>query len=288
MKVELLDFMGDDNAVVDAARVSFSKRSSQFTPEQNERLIQYLARHNHEMPFAHTAIKVRVKAPISIRTQCFKHKVGFVENEVSRRYVTDKPEIFLPTFRNAPTDNIKQGSGDIHDGNTEWQKVYQEYCKNAIDLYNKMIVHDIAPEQARFVLPQGVMTEWIWTGSLLAFARFYNLRNEPTAQKEIQELAKMVGDIIAPLFPVSWRALTDKTPKTKIKWEVVNDTTQSTNTVNYKYAILWNAFEKEYQCFYADGKFKPFKTVAEAKDWVETVHYPEKAREILKSLGVAE
>lgn len=286
MKVELLDFMGDDNAIVDAARVSFSKRASQFTQEQNERLIKYLARHNHEMPFAHTAIKVRVKAPISIRTQCFKHKVGFVENEVSRRYVTDKPEIFLPTFRNAPTGNIKQGSGDIHDGNTEWQKVYQEYCKNAIDLYNKMIVHDIAPEQARFVLPQGVMTEWIWTGSLLAFARFYNLRSDSHAQKEIQELAKMIGDIIAPLFPVSWRALTDKAPKTKIKWEVVNDTTQSTNTVNYKYAILWNAFEKEYQCFYADGKFKPFKTVAEAQEWVETVHYPEKVKEILKQIGV--
>lgn len=286
MKVELLDFMGDDNAIVDAARVSFSKRASQFTQEQNERLIKYLARHNHEMPFAHTAIKVRVKAPISIRTQCFKHKVGFAENEVSRRYVTDKPEIFLPTFRNAPTGNIKQGSGDIHDGNTEWQKVYQEYCKNAIDLYNKMIVHDIAPEQARFVLPQGVMTEWIWTGSLLAFARFYNLRSDSHAQKEIQELAKMIGDIIAPLFPVSWRALTDKAPKTKIKWEVVNDTTQSTNTVNYKYAILWNAFEKEYQCFYADGKFKPFKTVAEAQEWVETVHYPEKVKEILKQIGV--
>lgn len=286
MKVELLDFMGDDNAIVDAARVSFSKRASQFTQEQNERLIKYLARHNHEMPFAHTAIKVRVKAPISIRTQCFKHKVGFVENEVSRRYVTDKPEIFLPTFRNAPTGNIKQGSGDIHDGNTEWQKVYQEYCKNAIDLYNKMIVHDIAPEQARFVLPQGVMTEWIWTGSLLAFARFYNLRSDSHAQKEIQELAKMIGDIIAPLFPVSWRALTDKAPKTKIKWEVVNDTTQSANTVNYKYAILWNAFEKEYQCFYADGKFKPFKTVAEAQEWVETVHYPEKVKEILKQIGV--
>lgn len=286
MKVELLDFMGDDNAVVDAARVSFSKRASQFTQEQNERLIKYLARHKHEMPFAHTAIKVRVKAPISIRTQCFKHKVGFAENEVSRRYVTDKPEIFLPTFRNAPTGNIKQGSGEQHSEIELLKEVYMGLVDDCIGAYEEMIKQGVAPEQARFVLPQGVMTEWIWTGSLLAFARFYNLRSDSHAQKEIQELAKMIGDIIAPLFPVSWRALTDKAPKTKIKWEVVNDTTQSTNTVNYKYAILWNAFEKEYQCYYADGKFKPFKTVAEAQEWVETVHYPEKVKEILKQIGV--
>jgi len=136
--------------------------------------------------------------------------VGFVENEVSRRYVKSEPELFVPTFRHAPDGNIKQGSGEqlYEADNRRIQKYYTEACNNAIKCYNEMIEQGIAPEQVRFILPQGVMTEWVWTGSLLAFARFYNLRTDITAQKEIQELAYMVGKIIAPLFPIGWEALT--------------------------------------------------------------------------------
>lgn len=238
MKAELIDYMGDDNSVVNAARVSFAKEASNFTDGQNHRLIRYLARHKHEIPFAHTAITLRMKAPISIRTQCFKHKIGFVENEISRRYVSETPELFVPEFREAPKGNVKQGSGDVIEKVEPYLKheqegkefriyrrshtqesiksMYTNVCNRALVIYEEMIKPvnkgglGIAPEQARFILPQGVMTEWIWTGSLLAFARFYNLRTDPRAQKEIQILAKMVGDIIEPLYPVSWHALTNK------------------------------------------------------------------------------
>lgn len=210
ISVEYIDHMGNDNSIVNAARVSFNKSADNYTQERNEKLIKYLATHKHEIPFAHTAITLRVKAPISIRTQCFKHKVGFVENEISRRYVANTPEVFIPEFREKPEENVKQGSGDIHRHNEIYKKYYKAQVNTCLDLYELMIKNGIAPEQARFILPQGVMTEWIWTGSLLAFARFYNLRNEPTAQKEVQDLAKLVGSIIEPLYPVSWKALTEK------------------------------------------------------------------------------
>ena len=201
MQVTLIDYMGNDDSIVNYARVSFSREAKHFSHEQNVNLIRYLAEHKHEIPFAHTAITLRVKAPISIRTQCFKSKIGFVENEVSRRYVKSEPELFVPTFRHAPDSNIKQGSGgELHEAdNRRIQKYYTEACDNAIKWYNEMIEQGIAPEQARFILPQGVMTEWVWTGSLLAFARFYNLRTGITAQQEIQELAHMVSKVIAPL-----------------------------------------------------------------------------------------
>ena len=111
MQVTLIDYMGNDDSIVNAARVSFSREAKHFTHEQNVNLIRYLAEHKHEIPFAHTAITLRMKAPISIRTQCFKSKIGFVENEVSRRYVKSEPELFVPIFRYAPDGNIKQGSG---------------------------------------------------------------------------------------------------------------------------------------------------------------------------------
>lgn len=265
-KVELMDNMGNDDSVVNAARVSFNKSSSQFTPEKNEKLIKYLADHKHEIPFAHTAITLRVRAPISIRTQCFKHKVGFVENEISRRYVKDRPAYFLPEFRFTPDKSIKQGSAEsiqktyvkeilkftdvplrdedflgkeILFGKTQeeldakfkaWestkeddvyyyyvdetysqdtlQKSYQAIVDAAITSYEEMIGYGISPEQARFVLPQGIMTEWVWTGSLLAFARFVNLRKSPAAQKEVKDVADAVSKVIEPLYPIAWKALT--------------------------------------------------------------------------------
>lgn len=162
----------------------------------------------HWTPFAHTAISISMKAPIPIRTQCFKHKQGLVENEESRRYITSTPEIFIPEFREKPEGSIKQGSGGKHEAADYWQRQYVEQTQRAVKLYEEMLADDIAPEQARFVLPQGAMVNWLWTGNLFAFANFYNKRIDPHAQGENQELAELVRTIIEPLYPVSWKALT--------------------------------------------------------------------------------
>lgn len=209
MKVDLYDYMGDERMVVNAARVSFNKQAETFG-EADEKLIRYLASHNHWTPFAHPQITLRMKAPIFIRTQCFKHKQGFVENEISRRYVDDPPELFWPVLRQRPTNGAKQGSKDEFPVNLETcESVLQIVYDVAKQGYDKLIEEGVAPEQARMVLPQSMYTEWFWTGSLAAYARFYKQRIDPHAQKEIQDLAKMVGDIIQPLFPVSWEALTN-------------------------------------------------------------------------------
>lgn len=207
ISVELIDWMGNDDSVVNAARVSFAKEASNYTPEQNCKLIQFLAREKHELPFAHTAVTLRVKAPIPQRTQCFKSKVGFCENEESRRYISTEPELFVPEFREAVKDK-KQGSGSTHTYNEEWRGFYERMIQNNIEMYGLMIKAGICPEQARYVLPQGVMVNWIWTGSLLAYARFYNLRSKPDSQAETRLIADMVGGYMSSLYPVSWTALT--------------------------------------------------------------------------------
>ena len=132
-------------------------------------------------------------------------------NTVSRRYVSDKPELFIPEFRLAPEGSVKQGSGEVHPDNAHWQVNYEDLMNKAVDLYLMMIDGDVAPEQARFVLPQGVMTEWVWSGSLQAWARFYTQRIDPHAQKEIQFLAQEVDKIVGALYPVAWDALTGVT-----------------------------------------------------------------------------
>lgn len=209
MSVEYIDHMGNDDSVVRAARVSFDKSPELYTAEENARLIAYLARHGHEIPFAHTAITLRVRAPVAVRAQAFKHKIGFVESEVSRRYVSFTPKFFTPEFR-AAAENVKQGSGELLDDEKQEQlrETYTAFMRGAQVMYHNFLDAGVAPEQARFLLPQGMMTEWVWTGSLLAFARFYRLRSDAHAQKEIQDLAHEVGAIIADLFPVSWKALT--------------------------------------------------------------------------------
>ena len=211
MKVEHIDHMGNDDSVVNAARVSFAKQADQYTADQNARLIKYLARHNHWTPFAHAFVTLRFKAPIAIHAQCVKHQVGFAMNTVSRRYVSDKPELFIPDFRLAPEGSVKQGSGEVHPDSAHWQVYYEDLMNKAVDLYLMMIDGDVAPEQARFVLPQGVMTEWVWSGSLQAWARFYTQRIDPHAQQEIQYLAREVDKIVGALYPVSWDALTGVT-----------------------------------------------------------------------------
>lgn len=208
LKAELVDHMGDDDSVANAARVSFSKDAANYKPSENAGLIKYLAKHNHWTPFAHTAITLRMSAPVPIRTQCFKHKAGFTENEESRRYIASRPEVFVPSEFRVAADNVKQGSGGVHYDSDEWLLVYKRKAKDSVDAYMEMIADGVCPEQARFILPQGCMVNWIWTGNLASYARFYNQRTDPHAQAEISDLAEMVGDVVGGLYPVSWEALT--------------------------------------------------------------------------------
>ena len=218
--VRYIDHMGNDLMVVNAARVSFNKESDwegeqkwtgeiagKKLSERDQKLISYLAKHNHWTPFAHPQICLHIKAPVSIRTQLYKHKVGFVENEVSRRYVKDEPEIYNPRWRSAPTDGAKQGSSDFMMGTTFMDDFYQDIVEESLSCYEELLANGVAPEQARFVLPQGTYTEWWWTGSLAAYARVCKLRSDPHAQWEVREYAAAISKTIEPLFPESWKAL---------------------------------------------------------------------------------
>jgi len=178
--------------------------------DEDARELLHWARHlpPHWTPFAQQTIKLRMKAPVPIRTHCYKHKVGFVENEESRRYIKSEPELFVPEFRSAPDGDIKQGSGGLHPRHAEWATVYRMVCERSLGTYKTMIEDGVCPEQARFVLPQGVHVNWVWTGSLYAYAHFYIQRCDPHAQKEVRDLAFKVGLIVGTLFPYSWAALT--------------------------------------------------------------------------------
>jgi len=205
--VQYVSHMGDDLTVVNAARVSFNKESIEFV-DRDEKLISYLAKHKHWTPFAHPQITLRIKAPIFVRTQLFKHKVGFTENEISRRYVTFEPEIYIPQWRSAPTDGAKQGSSGFLDNFCELDELYVPHILDSIKLYNKLLENNVAPEQARSVLPQGTYTEWWWTGSLASYARVFAQRIDTHAQWEVQQYAAGIGSIIEKLYPVSWKVLT--------------------------------------------------------------------------------
>ncbi len=208
IKVELMDFMGNDLSVVQAARCSFAKDSNQFDEVRDTKLINYLAKHDHWTPFAHTALKFRVSAPVPIRTQCFKHKIGMVENEESRRYISSTPEIFIPEyFRSKPEGSIKQGSGDQHPYSEFWMDIYNARTLECVNAYIGMVEDGVCPEQARFILPQGAIVNWIWTGNLVSFANFFIKRTDPNAQREVQVVAEAVGKEVEKIFPVSWSAL---------------------------------------------------------------------------------
>ena len=292
MEVKLIDHMGSDLSVVNAARVSFSKEShweeKDFDTIKEARefgevdyeyicsdqwlggypakrlskadagLIRFLARGcssgdwedlldtfrygadgmsgakltelvnhirkmpTHWTPFAHTAISLRIKAPIFIARQYGKHQAGLVWNEVSRRYVDSEPEFYLPDAWRERAANMKQGSSeecvedlfpihekpDLYGYGASPDHHYRQACKDAYELYRMMLDNGVCPEQARMVLPQSMMTEWIWTGNLYSFANVFIQRTNSHAQKEAQDLAHMIGDVIKPLFPVSWKALT--------------------------------------------------------------------------------
>lgn len=212
MKVELIDHMGSDLRVVNAARVSFDK-ASQMTglkvdkvlSDKDEKLIHYLAQHGHWSPFSHCFLTFRIKAPLFVARQLQKHQVGLAWNEVSRRYVDSDPEFYVPDGWRKRAENVKQGSSDTevyHDSS-----VYNVAVRTAVNAYDRLLDDGVCPEQARMVLPQSMYTEWFWSGSLYAFARVCKQRMDSHAQRETQEVAKEISHHIAELFPVSWKAL---------------------------------------------------------------------------------
>ena len=213
IKAELIDHLGNDLTVANSARVSFNKES-QFNPnglleERDVKLIAYLAKHHHFTPFTHPQITLRETVPIFVARQRFKHVVGFTYNEVSRRYVDEPPEFYHPQeWRSRPEGSVKQGSGGAHNASELFHSKYTIFLLKAKQLYSDMVAEGIAPEQARMVLPQSMLTSYYVTGSLAAFARAYKQRKDAHAQVEIQDLASEWGKIIAPLYPVSWTALT--------------------------------------------------------------------------------
>jgi thymidylate synthase (FAD) len=208
MRVEYITHSGSDLLVVNSARVSFNKQKDVFTDEDSK-LISYLAKHEHWTPFAHPQITIRETVPIFVARQRMRSNVGFVYNETSRRYVDDAPELYAPdVWRSRPQGSLKQGSGEAIQHNQVASDVYSRALQAAESAYNELLAMNVAPEQARMVLPQSMFTSYYVTGSLAAFARAYKLRIDSHAQKEIQELAVEWNRVIAPLFPVSWAALT--------------------------------------------------------------------------------
>ena len=245
-----------DQDIANFARQSFGKLAENFTPEQNNKLVQFLARGmksgdwdalvqelfnlgkvdygspegspmeadniikakelmvylrtipEHWVPFGHPQISLRMNAPLPIRTQCFKHKIGFVESEESRRYIKTTPTLFIPDEFRSEAKDVKQGSAGAHPESDSWRQAYIRAANQAMKLYEAMIAAGVCAEQARFVLPQGCEVNWVWTGSLYAYANYVNKRREGHSQQESQDLAKEVSDIIAPLYPVAWAALT--------------------------------------------------------------------------------
>lgn len=216
ISVQYIDHMGDDLRVVNSARVSFNKEASLFG-EKDGKLLRYLAKHNHWTPFSHPMITLRENVPIFVARQRFKHIVGFTYNEVSRRYVDDEPEFYVPeVWRSRPEGSVKQGSGNksvtiitsMTGRGTTVSDAYNGFLRIAESLYERLLEAGTAPEMARMVLPQSMMTSYYVTGSLAAFARAYKQRIDNHAQKEIQDLAVQWDEIIRPLFPQSWEALT--------------------------------------------------------------------------------
>lgn len=214
IEVGLVDSMGDDLSVVNAARVSFHKESEWdgtawdlVLKSSDAKLIGYLAKHKHLSPFNHTFISVRVKAPIFIARQLQKHRF-MPWNEVSRRYVDEEPEFYFPDYWRKKAENVKQGSseGEVY-CSAEWMKATSYHIKTLALMYDNMIEAGVCAEQARMILPQNMMTEWVWSGTLGAFADMLRLRLDPHTQKETREVAEAIKAIVEPLFPVSLKAL---------------------------------------------------------------------------------
>lgn len=218
IKVDYINHMGDDLTVVNAARVSFDKESSLVEGELSsgdEKLIHYLAKHKHLSPFGHCFASFRVTAPVFVARQLVKHEY-LRWNEISRRYVDSEPEFYTPKAWREKAVDKKQGSGKELWIGGDAQEFYSfgetglsdiGLQEESLALYNTMIKGGVAPEMARMVLPQSMMTSWYWSGSLDAFVNMCNLRCKPDTQKETQLVANQIDDIMTNKFPVSWAAL---------------------------------------------------------------------------------
>jgi thymidylate synthase (FAD) len=233
----LIDHTGSDLTTVNAARVSFGKKSEWenaneativvLAPDgshivienpdfvgilktKDAKLIKYLAEHKHFSPFGHAFASFHVKAPIFVARQLVKHQY-LRWNEVSRRYVDDEPEFYVPEVWRGRSEDKKQGSNGVsvwnHGQGTGYRKAEDEVMLDVKDLYSKMIANGVAPEQARMVLPQSTLTEWYWSGSLDAFANMCILRLKGDTQYETRLVAQQIDEVMAELFPVSWAAL---------------------------------------------------------------------------------
>ena len=209
MQVEYVNHMGDDNMVVDAARVSFNKTSDNYTDRQNARLIKFLRTHNHWSPFSHCVIQFRITAPIYVARQLFKHQIGFSLNEISRRYVDYEPTFDCPeVWRSRPGTNKKQGSGNNLEDHYQLyiNSLIRDHIEASKTLYNKLIDMNVAPEQARVILPLCTETQWIWTATLEGWLRVCSLRLAEDAQSETREVAKEIAVHIQKLYPICWEA----------------------------------------------------------------------------------
>jgi len=207
-EVTYIDHMGSDMSVANAARVSFAKDASMFSEQQNNKLISYLAKHNHKSPFNHCFLSFRVKAPIFVARQLVKHEY-LPWNETSRRYVDDIPEFFKLEWRYRPDASIKQGSGSSLTKNDaeKADEIFWGLAEASLKAYIDLLTLNIAPEQARAALLLDSQTEWVWSGSLFAFAKMCNLRLDSHTQQEATDVAEIISNKIKELYPVCWEAL---------------------------------------------------------------------------------
>ena len=206
MFVKLIDSMGTDLSVVNAARVSFGKQKEEIS-EGDKKLIKYLAEHGHWSPFAHCSAQFHIRAPVFVARQLVKHQVGLSWNEISRRYVDTDVEFYEVDKWRGRAEDKKQGSdGEIEQrGLCDWAKIKVE--NSALESYKSLLDAGVAPEQARMILPQSMMTEWYWSGTLYAFARVCNLRCALDAQYETRIVANLINEECNKLFPISWTEL---------------------------------------------------------------------------------
>ena len=197
-----------DLLVVNAARCSFDKQHMAFDGTLDKKLIKYLAKHDHVLPFRHPVCTLRIQAPLFVMRQLGKHQVGFSWSEVSRRYIITYPQFHRPKEWRKNADNVKQGSSEeVLDPSIDVEEGYDTAQRHAYDTYEDMLDAGVCPEQARMVLPQSMFTTTVTTGSLLGWFHMYKLRTEGHTQKESQEYAEAIGKVMAKLFPISWEAL---------------------------------------------------------------------------------
>lgn len=213
-KVEFVDFMGSDLSIVDNAKVSFgTPRRPKDTPVQStpkeRRLLRYLAMHNHWTPIGHVQIEMRMLMPIAIRAQFSKSSIGAIINEMSRRYISGFREYYMPDIIRLKSEDKKQGSEGEHPKSAEMRNVFTAVTASCDAAYQYLIDNDVCPEQARFILPQNLMTAFSISGTLEFYARVCALRGEPDAQKEIQEIVPLIQAICEKVAPVAFRRRVD-------------------------------------------------------------------------------